>query len=272
MGSDLPSFLDFTRPGHGYIDDDRYPPFIRFWRRYGRNLFKLIQVNLVYAIVTLPVYVWLMSQINVISTEAGGGVISLLGTLLLYYAIKLPTPLIIGLLVASIVILGPATAALSYASLNCAWDRPGMFWAGFWSAWKENWKQALPIGLMDVLVLFATLYYLVDGNAIFGNYSTMIQILWILLSLLYSLIRVYIYPIMVTIELPFGSLIKNSLILALLKPWRPLLVVAITAVLCFACSAADIILIPCFLYSFTAFSAAFLTQPVMDEYLLKSTN
>ena len=44
--------------------------------------------------------------------------------------------------------------------------------------------------------------------------------------------------------------------------------IAIAAVLSFLCSVVDIILVPCFMFSFVAFSAAFLTQPPIDKYLI----
>lgn len=266
--SDLPGFLDFTRPGRDNVDDSVYPPFIRFWKRYARNFIKLIQVNFAFALLSLPVYVWLTSQINVITTQGSGEVTSLLGTILLYYAVQLPVPLVIALLVLSVLILGPSTAALTYSAVDAAWDRPGLLWGGFWSAWKKNFMQGLPVGILDFAAIFATLYYLVDGKAVFGSFGIVFQLLWIAMGFLYCLIRVYIYPMMVTVQLPFTALFKNCLILVLLKPWRPLVVVTIAAVLGFLCSAADIILIPGFLYSFVAFTAAFLTYPVIDEYLL----
>ena len=265
---DFFGFYNFMRPGHGEVGDEHYHPFVRFWRRYSRNFIKLINVNLVYALVTLPVYVWLVSQINVITAQVDGKTTTLLGTILLYYAMQIPTPVVIGLLVVSILLLGPSTAALTYFAMDCAWDRPGLIWSRFWSAWKTNWKQALPVGFMDFLVLLATLYYFVDGEAIFGGFSILIKIVWILFALIYALIRVYIYSVMVTVDLPLMALAKNSFILAILKPLRSVPVIVTAAVLCFLCSVADIILVPCFLYSFVAFSAAFLTQPVIEEYLL----
>ena len=96
----------------------------------------------------------------------------------------------------------------------------------------------------------------------------MLQVVWILFGLIYALMRVYLFPVMVTIDLPFLALIKNCLILVILKPWRALAVVAIAAVLSFLCSVVDIILVPCFMFSFVAFSAAFLTQPPIDKYLI----
>jgi len=168
----------------------------------------------------------------------------------------------------SILLLGPATAALGRAALDCAWSRPGLFWPNFWEAWRRSWRQALPVGLADVLAVFATLYYLVDGETFFGAAGGVLKVLWLALALVYAMARVYVYPIMATVELPLGALLRDSLALALLRPWRPLAVVGITAVLCALCLAADLVLIPCFLYSFAAFSAAFFTQPVIQEHLL----
>lgn len=257
---------DFSKPGHGNIvDDNAYHPFIRFWIRFGRNFSKLLQVNFVYAMITLPIYVWLTSLINVVSTQAGGGVLTILGSVLLSIAIDLPMVPLAVLLILSIALTGPATAAMSYCALNCAWDRSGLFWEDFKDAWRINWKQSLPFGIIDTLVCFVTLYYLVDGRTEFG--STLVTV-WLILAAVYALIRVYIYPIMVTVELPMSALIKNSLILVLLKPWRPLLTVVITLALTALCAVADIVLVPCFLYSFVAFSAAFLTEPVIKAYLI----
>lgn len=266
---DFPGFFDFTRPGHGDIDDNRYHPFIRFWRRYGRHFTRLLCVNALYALITMPVFVWLMSLINAAAMDMGIGAISVMGTVLLSIVIEWPGAVLAALLIVSILLLGPATAALSYATLCCAWDRPGMFWAGFWAAWKENWKQALPVGLVDVLVCFATLYYLVDANAVFGQFGVVMKIVWCIFMLIYGMIRVYLYPIMVTVELPLSALVKNSLILSILKPWRPLVVLLIGAVLCLTCVVADLVVVPLFLYSFVAFSAAFFTQPVIEQYLIK---
>lgn len=271
MARGLPGFLDFTKPGRDMVDDNAYPSFIRFWRRYGRHFLALLQLNLAYAMLTLPIYVWLTSQLNAHAAQSGG-IVSLLGSLLLYFVMDWPAPLLIGLLALSVAVLGAATAAMTYAALNCAWDRPGMFWPGFREAWKENWKQALPIGAMDVFVCFATVYYFVDGSAVFGGMGGAVKLVWTVLLLLYGLMRVYLYPIMVTVELPFGALLKNSLILALVKPWRPLLALGVTAALLALCIVADIVLVPCFLYSLSAFTAAYLTRPVIEKYLLTAEN
>lgn len=267
MANGLPGFLDFTKPGNDLVDDMLYPPFIRFWRRYGRNFLNLLQLNLFYAVLTFPIYVWITSLLNAASVQNGGGVFTLLGALVLSTVMYWPAPLLAVLLIGSILVLGPATAAMTYAALNCAWDRPGMFWPEFWQAFRENWKQALPFGLIDTFAMFATVYYLVDGAEAFGAAGMALKVLWVVLVLIYALMRVYLYPIMVTVELSTGALIRNSLILALLKPGRSLAVVGIAAGLVLLCMVADIFLVPCFLYSFVAFTAAFLTQSMIEKHL-----
>ena len=106
---DLPGIWDFTRPGRGDIDDNRYHPFIRFWRRYGRHFTRLIAVNALYALITMPVFVWLMSLINVSAMEMGIGAISVLGTVLMSVVINWPGALLAVLLIVSILLMGPAT-------------------------------------------------------------------------------------------------------------------------------------------------------------------
>ena len=265
--SNLFGFLDFTKPGH-FVDDSQYPPFIRFWKRYARHFIKLLSVNLLFAIITLPIYTWLMSLINVASTQMGHGVISLMGPVLLYFSMKIPGPILAVLLIGSILLLGPASAALSYATLTLAWDKPGLFWEEFRLAWKTNWKQSLPVGIVDVLVCFGTIYYLVDAIAVYKAFGLVLIVLWVLLALIYAMIRVYLYPMMVTVNLPLGALIKNSLILAILQPWRPLLVILVAGIFCLLCVFADLVIVPCFLFSFVAYTAAFVAQPPLDKYLI----
>ena len=125
---------------------------------------------------------------------------------------------------------------------------------------------------MDFFGMFATLYYYVDGRAVFGGFGVALQIMWTIIGVIYLMIRVYILPVMVTIKLPFAALVKNCLILSILKPIRPLAVILIAALLGICCSVADIILVPAFMYSFVAYTAAFLTKPVIDEYLIQNTD
>lgn len=259
---------DFSRPGSGK-DDSEYPPFLLFWKRFGRHFSKLLFSNLLCFLVALPVIVWLCTILNVLALESTEGVVSLLSSLVLSVVMDWPQGLLIALVICSAVLLGPTFAAVSLCALDCAWDRAGLFWYRFRTAWKENFRQALPVGIADILICFSTVYYFVDGTEAFGAYNRILLVLWLVLILLYAFMHVFIFPVMVTVELPFGAVIKNSLIFALLKAWRPLVVIAVDIALALLCLMADMIILPCFFFSFTAYTAAFLTRPVIEKYLLR---
>lgn len=259
---------NYSRPGSGK-DDSEYPSFILFWRRFGRHFSKLLFSNLLCFLVALPVIVWLCTILNVLAAESNEGVVSLLSTLVLSVVMDWPQELLIALVICSAILLGPTFAAVSLCALDCAWDRAGLFWYRFRIAWKENFRQALPVGIADIIICFSTVYYFVDGTAAFGEYNRFLLVLWLVLILFYAFMHVYLFPIMVTVELPLGALVKNSLILALLKAWRPLVVIAVDIALALLCLMADMIVLPCFFFSFTAYTAAFLTRPVIEKYLLQ---
>lgn len=263
----LPRFLDFTRPGREGIDEDKLPPFLRFWKRYFGGFRRLLGLNALCALVSLPVYVWITTLISVSSVEQGGQVMTVLGSILLSITMSWPRWLQLSLWGLSAVLLGPVSAAATYGALGPAWGRMGIFWSDIWEAFLANFKQALPVGLMDVLAMFATHYYLAYGEE--SGLPGTFRFLWLVLGIGYLLTRSYLYVIMVTVELPFGTLVKNSLLLALLKPWRPLVLLGIMAAGFFACLFADAVLIPFFLYGFLCYSGAYLAKPMVEEYLIK---
>ena len=181
-----------------------------------------------------------------------------------------PVSLVYSLMRILIVPTGLAEAGMTNVARNTALDKHSFGVSDFFSTIKKNWKQALPIGFVDVLVCFGSLYYLVDGTVVFGEYASTVKIIWCVLALIYAMVRVYLYPIMVTVELPMGALLKNSLILTVLKPGRALPVILIAGFLCLVCVVADLVVVPLFMYSIVAFSAAFFTQPVIEKYLIRA--
>lgn len=268
----IPRFFDFTRPGKGAKSDENCPAFILFFRRYGRHFSKLLFANLICAIVCLPVYVWLTGIINLIVIEETGGVISVLSSVLMAIVVDWPQWILILLVVASALLCGPVNAALSHCARNCAWDIPGMFWSEFFEAFKENLKQSMMIGIFDIVLIFSSIYYLIDGRTAFGAFFPVLLIVWIIFALFYSFAHAYFFPVMVSVDLSFFDLIKNCFILALVKIWRPLAVLAITAALLFCCLWADMLIIPCFFFSVIAYASSFLGRPVIEKYLIYPEN
>ena len=112
---------------------------------------------------------------------------------------------------------GLVNVGTAYILRNIAKGEPVFVFSDFWYAVKRNWRQALPFGIIDVIinaVLLVNIYTLAINNQSFIE-SFM---LWtnIIIFVLYFFMRYYVYVQMVTFKLTVFKIIKNSLIFALL--------------------------------------------------------
>lgn len=120
------------------------------------------------------------------------------------------------LLVPCIAITGPFTAGAAYVTRNWARDEHSFVWSDFWDAAKGNWKQALPTsiitGFVPLLVYVCYTFYgqLAADNAVF----LLPQVICTMLGLLWMCSLMYVYPQMVTYDMRYGVLLRNSLIMA----------------------------------------------------------
>ncbi len=94
----------------------------------------------------------------------------------------------------------------------------------YFYAIKKNWKQGLFFGMIDFIVItllgFDLYYFLLStGDFLSGIFYAII----IFLCLLYTVMRFYIYPMMITFDLSIRKLLKNALIFSLLGIKRNLM-------------------------------------------------
>ena len=121
------------------------------------------------------------------------------------------------LLIPCLLITGPVKAGVAYVTRNWARDEHAFMWTDFKDAVKENWKQALGVSAISS-VLPIVLYV---GYQFYGNMAQdqpffyLPQMLLIMLALVWALGCVFMYPMMVTYQVSFGKLVKNSLMLAI---------------------------------------------------------
>ena len=128
---------------------------------------------------------------------------------LLYVLVSLP-----------ILTSGLANAGLTYITRNFSREKHA-FTSDFFDIIRRNWKQALPVGIINTLLGAAIAYALVFYGVNIGNLTAMI--FFIILSVLAALficMRYYIYMLMITFKFSFKQLYKNSFIMAssCLKP------------------------------------------------------
>ena len=121
-----------------------------------------------------------------------------------------------GLAAITFLTFGCVNAGTSYLLRNLVKGDPVFPLSDFWYAVKRNWKQAIPVGIIDGLIcLFIPLniYSMLAGGDYFAS-----LLLWVnvVLFILYSFMRFYLYVLMITFDLKITKIFKNAFILALL--------------------------------------------------------
>ena len=128
-----------------------------------------------------------------------------------------------GISALTIFTFGIVNVGTAYIIRNLVMGEPVFVWTDFKYAVKRNWKQALPFGIIDVLI---------SGLLIFNLYSTFANgnflfsfMFWsnVVIAVLYFFVRYYIYVQMVTFKLSLFKIFKNSMIFSLLGFKRNLL-------------------------------------------------
>lgn len=243
-----------------------------FFTTLKLNFFNLIKLNFIYLLFTIPLWVWLwmnyMVLLNLIATAADAQ--AMLQTVSEFFTQGQFTLLLMGL-VPCVMLLGPAKAALKYVTRNWARDEHAYVWSDFWDAFKANWKQGLALSSLNAAVMFLGLFGL-NFYAVMGSESTLyvaLQTLLVVLLVLYLFINLYAWPMMVTYEMRFSDILRNSLIMAVGRLPFSLLYLLITLVPVAICAFFPPFVLYYFVigYAFHAFLNVSYTNGAFDKYL-----
>ena len=181
----------------------------------------MVGVNLLYLIFWIPAIIWtLMNAAMLLRTleagpteQAGQELLSLLSSYLLVLA-------------PCIAITGPFNAGVTYVLRNWARDQHSFILSDFKDAVKNNWKQALAVsvisGALRFVVFYAVSFYLGMMRRSFVYLLPMAMVL--LVAILWMLAEMVIYVMLITYELKFKDVVRNSVLLVVGKlPWAILI-------------------------------------------------
>jgi uncharacterized membrane protein YesL len=145
-----------------------------------------------------------------------------------------------GNILTSLIILIPLIAlcavgkpGMMYVLRNWARDEHSFVWQDYKQAIKENWKQALGIGILNglsfllVFVAYVT-YGQMAENSWFFNIP---QALMVVLLILWWMANELMFPMLINYEMKFKDILKNPIIIALARlPWAFLILLGSVAV------------------------------------------
>lgn len=121
-----------------------------------------------------------------------------------------------------LVTIGLGQVGMAYVCRMAARDRHSFATSDFFDAIKKNWKKALPLGIINLLilgVLAANFYVLIiswKNNMIGKVFAAVVFAAGMFFFTAFSFAKFYQYTLMITFDFKFKTLFKNSWLFATL--------------------------------------------------------
>ena len=296
-------FLWFTKHKDNVedaVEEDRSPTLKFFFKLLWRRIGGLFTLNFIMLLMMLPIaigiYVYVTSPmtpttlsplyaplygVSMISDSPSVSVALSTVSAQLGFPVLTPTGTIVILVMAVLLLLtwGIQNAGATYVLRGFFRGEAVFVLSDYLYGIKRNWKQAIFVGFADLAIMtvlavdFIHLYQTTGSTYFDLMYAAVFAI-----AVIYFFMRFYIYLLMITFEMKFLKILKNSLIFAVLGIKRNLLaalgiavMLAFNIALLFLLLPSSIpIILPCiYLFSFSAFMATYAAYPIIDRYLIK---
>ena len=192
-------FYNYNNSGKGIAKNaPKKKPFFKFWEQFASKFWKLFTVNIMYF--TFSGLILVLAAFMLMG-ETGNG-----------YFLLLSIP--------AVVLFGPATAATMQLMRKFTLEKPIFLFDEFKKAFKNNFRQALAVGIFDILFftvfIYGVNYYIqsleLDPSA--GNFAFVL--ITVAIAVYVFMAHFYIYLEIVSLTLPLGKIIKNSLLLTVM--------------------------------------------------------
>ncbi|MDR0946919.1 MAG: DUF624 domain-containing protein [Ruminococcus sp.] len=225
-------FKSYSTPGPG-VDKTRPKKrgFFRFFEVYFRKFWKMFELNLITALMCLPV-----------------------------------------------VTIGPAIAGMTKVLRSYSMEKSIFMMHEFWKGFTQNWKQSLPVGLLNLLVT-ASVFLGLDiypklADEYNNNLFTVLAVITVSVGCTLLMMNFYISLMIVATDLKLKDILKNSFFLVCIDLKRSLLTLVITLVLTAAMVVGILLnlmwifLVPTLFLSFVGFIIVFNSYPVIQKHVI----
>lgn len=233
-------FNGYVKPGKGVRKKDvaKNFGFKRFFSTFGDKFWRIVTLNLIFFLANCPIFGLfaylagvggtpymapsdaMFQPLHGVMLHGDNPALQALNSVVgIQVPASYPTAVtytLLGVGCLTLLTFGLSSAAMTYIHRNFIRREPVDLAEDFWHCIKRNFKQALCLGLVDILFLFVIAFDLVSymySNQNFG----MLVLLYMtgFLSIIYLLMRPYMYLLCVTFDLKITKILKNSWILAI---------------------------------------------------------
>lgn len=182
---------NYNRPGPGVrADEPRKKGFARLFELLGRDFGSYFKAGFLAFLSALP--------------------------FILGMAFAIVTHVVLYVLIAGILggmLAAPQICGMADTILRSLRDEPGYWWTTYRRAWKNNAKASLLPGAIIGLILALQLFTLFHMSSLNGGLFTWVMM--ILGAFLTIGMACYIFPQITLLDMSFGSILKNSVLLLL---------------------------------------------------------
>ena len=244
----------YTKEGPGvYADDPKKGPAGQFFSILGRKFWKIVTVNLMYVLFSAPVLVLsvlispmlfqflfpgftydkillYMQNSDIAASLVEGITPEMFTNTFLVFLYILAAVFFVAM---SLIVLGPVHAGATYVLRNYSREEHAFLWSDFWEHAKKNLVQSLISGAISLVVTVALIISLGVYRSIIPNqlFRLVITGFLLLIFAVFSVMQMYIYPMMVTFKLSLKNIYKNAFLFFTLKLFPNIGILLISLVL-----------------------------------------
>lgn len=237
------NFFDFTKEGKGikketYVEEKPFA-FSTFFKILGRNFWGLTCLNFLYLLINFPIFFGIFAlsgNLNFNSMAPSNlfypqlfGMMNIKPSPILQFhygrlygqtELSLPTTatlVFFGITFLAVFTFGIANCGMANILRGYTRKDPVFLASDFFETIRSNWKQALPLGIIDALFIYITIFVFNFWRTYDTGFANDIMFyLSIFVLFVYFFMRFYMYVLLITFDLTIPKILKNSFIFALL--------------------------------------------------------
>jgi len=270
-------FYNYEKAGKGVNRRDPNQPRIQvFIDILPRKLWSLFKLQILYLLTIAPFFLVTMIVIGIISSSIANKQ---------FHSINVDDwvslDIILRIILSYIFMVflgqGPATAGYTYIIRSYGEEQPCWLISDFFSRSKMNFKQSFILWIIDLLVVYA----LVIAFRVYTHMGIeVLQCITLLIGVIYMMMHIYIYQMIVTFELSFKNIVKNSFLLVVVKAPTSILIFFVNIIICIIVPLAVVLNVNNYfiililllfnslvLLPVTNFAISFYIEPMLKKYI-----